>query len=425
MATASARALPLGAFAATLGVVGPDPARLVRQAGDALLAGAGAGAGRAGVVVGVDDAHLLDELSATLVHQLVLRRAASVVLTLRTGQAAPDAVTALWKDGHLSRLELQPLSQDEITTLLEAALGGPLDSVAGWRLWSITRGNVLYLRQLVDGELEAGRLHQAAGVWVWSGTPKLSPGLADLLSARIGQLPDTVKAVVDMLAFGEPLGVPLLVELTDAVAVEQAEARGLVEVYPDQRRLQARLAHPLYGELQRAQIGTLQARRLCGRLAGALAGTGGRRAGDTLRPALLTVESDLAPDPELLTKAAHRATELGDLALAEKLARAAIAAGGGFEPRLLLGNAVHWSGPARADEAEAELAAPCARWWRRPVARSIPRRGGSVRPLRPVRRRSCFRWTCPARSGWPVTRPPPAMLGSGWSPPCSIRDTPT
>ncbi|HKS52793.1 MAG TPA: AAA family ATPase, partial [Pseudonocardiaceae bacterium] len=355
-ATASARALPLGAFAATLGVVGPDPARLVRQASEALLAGAG----KPGVVIGVDDAHLLDELSATLVHQLVLRRAASVVLTLRTGETAPDAVTALWKDGHLSRLELQPLSAEETTALLEAALGGPVDSVTTRRLWSITRGNVLYLRQLVDGELEAGRLHRAAGVWVWSGTPKLSPGLVDLLTTRIGQLPDTVKDVIEVLAFGEPLGVPLLVGLTDAMAVEQAEARGLVEVSADQRRLQARLAHPLYGELQRAQIGTLHARRLRGRLANALAATGGRRAGDTLQRALLTVESDLPPDPALLTKAAHRATELGDLGLAEKLARAAIAAGGGFEPRLLLGNALHWSGPTRAAEAEAELAAVAA-----------------------------------------------------------------
>lgn len=351
--TASGQTLPLGAFAATLGVVGPDPARLVRQASEALLAGGG----KAGVVIGVDDAHWLDDLSATLIHQLVLRRAASVLLTLRTGQTAPDAVTGLWKDGHLSRLELQPLSADETTTLVQAALGGPVDSGTARRLWSITRGNVLYLRHLVDGELEADRLHRAQGMWVWSGTPKLSPGLVELLSARIGQLPDTVKAVVEVLAFGEPLGVPLLVGLTDAAAVEQAEARGLVEVYPDRRRLQARLAHPLYGELQREQTGTLHARRLRGRLAGALAATGGRRAGDTLRRALLTVDSDLPPDPGLLTKAANRATELGDLALAECLARAAIAAGGGFEPRLLLGNALHWSGPERAVEAETELAA--------------------------------------------------------------------
>lgn len=150
-ATASARAWPLGAFAAMLGVVGPDPARLLRQASAALLAGAG----RAGVIVGVDDAHLLDELSATLVHQLVLRRAARVVLTLRTGETPPDAVTALWKDGHLTRLELQPLSQEETAALVEARLDGPLDSAAARRLWSVTQGNALYLRQLVDGELEA------------------------------------------------------------------------------------------------------------------------------------------------------------------------------------------------------------------------------------------------------------------------------
>jgi DNA-binding NarL/FixJ family response regulator len=356
VATASARALPLGAFAATLGVMGPDPARLVHQASAALLAGAGK-TGVGSVIIGVDDAHLLDELSATLVHQLVLRRAASVVLTLRAGETAPDAVTALWKDGHLSRLELQPLSLNETTALLEAALGGVIDSIAARRLWSITQGNVLYLRHLVDGELEAGRLHQAEGLWVWSGTPKLTPGLVELLSARIGQLPDTVKAVVEVLAFGEPLGVPLLVGLTDAVAVEQAEARELVEVYRDRRRLQARLAHPLYGELQRAQIGSLRARRLRGRLADALAGTGERRVDDTLRRALLTVESDLPPDPALLTDAAHRATELGDLALTEQLARAAISAGGRFEPRLLLGNALHWSGPPRAAETESVLAA--------------------------------------------------------------------
>ncbi|HVE96636.1 MAG TPA: helix-turn-helix transcriptional regulator [Pseudonocardiaceae bacterium] len=350
VATASARALPLGAFAATLGVIGPDPARLVRQASEALLAGAG----KAGVIVGVDDAHLLDELSAVLVHQLVLRQAATVVLTLRTGETAPDAVTALWKDGHLTRLELQPLSTEETATLVEARLTGPVDSAAARRLWAITRGNALYLRQLVDGELESHRLHQVAGVWRWAGELALSPGLMELVAARIGQQPDALSDVIDVLAFGEPLGVALLAELTDSTAVEAAEARGLIEVYADGQRLQARLAHPLYGEVQRARIGTLHARRLRGRIAGALAATGGRRPGDTLRRALLTLDSDLAPDPVLLTDAARRATELGDLALAERLARAAVAAGGGFEPQLILGNALGWSG--RGDEAETELA---------------------------------------------------------------------
>ncbi|MGQ0719058.1 MAG: LuxR C-terminal-related transcriptional regulator, partial [Pseudonocardiales bacterium] len=127
--------------------------------------------------------------------------------------------------------------------------------------------------------------------------------------------------------------------------------------YPDGRRLQARLAHPLYGEVQREQMGRLHARRLRGRIACALAATDGRRAGDTLRRALLVMDSDLQPDPVLLTDAARRATELGDLALAERVARAAVAAGGGFESRLLLGNALHWSRRAEADAELASLAA--------------------------------------------------------------------
>ncbi|MGH3670233.1 MAG: AAA family ATPase, partial [Pseudonocardiaceae bacterium] len=194
VATASSQALPLGVFAATLGMLRPDPARLVGMASEALLAGAG----RAGVVIGVDNAHLLDELSAVLIHQLVLRRAASVVLTLRTGEGAPDAVTALWKDGHLPRLELQSLSRNVTATLIEARLGGPVENSTARRLWSITRGNALYLQQLVDGEREARRLQQVSGVWRWLGEPALSPGLAELVSARIGRLPDAQRDVLNV-----------------------------------------------------------------------------------------------------------------------------------------------------------------------------------------------------------------------------------
>jgi hypothetical protein len=193
------------------------------------------------------------------------------------------------------------------------------------------------------------------------------------VSARIGQLPDAQRDVMEVLAFGEPLGVTLLAKLTDAVAVEQAESRGLVEVHPDGRRLQARLAHPRCGEVQRAQLGTLHARRLRGRIAAALAATGARRADDTLRRALLVLESDLPANPVLLTAAARRATELGALALAVRIATAAVAAGGGFEPRLLMGNALTWSGGAA--EAETELAelATLARSDAERVQAAIPR----------------------------------------------------
>jgi hypothetical protein len=42
-----------------------------------------------------------------------LQLVGSVIATIRTGAPAPDAVTALWKDVHLRRLDLQPLSRGE------------------------------------------------------------------------------------------------------------------------------------------------------------------------------------------------------------------------------------------------------------------------------------------------------------------------
>ena len=79
-ATASAHGVPMGAFAPLLSIVVEDPTVVLRSAQDELLAGDD------DVVVGVDDAHLLDDLSALLVQQLVLRRAATVVMTVRTGE---------------------------------------------------------------------------------------------------------------------------------------------------------------------------------------------------------------------------------------------------------------------------------------------------------------------------------------------------
>jgi DNA-binding NarL/FixJ family response regulator len=349
--TASAKALPLGAFATILKLADLDPTRLVPQATEALLAGAGP----ARAVLVVDDAHQLDELSAVLVHQLVLRKAANVVLTLRTGEIAHDAVTALWKDGHLPRLELEPLSLQETTVLVETRLGGPVDDTAVRRLWSITRGNALYLRRLVDDELESGRLRQVVGVWRWSGQFTLSRALVELVSPRIGKLPQDQRDVLDVLTFGGPLEVSLLAELTGARAMEEMEAKGLIEVSQQGRRWQARLADPMFAEVQRMRAGALYARRLRRRIAAALSAAGGRRADDALRHAVLLLDSDEQPDAALLTDAARRATELGDLALAARLARTAVHVGGGFEPRLLLCSALGWSG--RVAEAGSEWAA--------------------------------------------------------------------
>lgn len=118
------------------------------------------------------------------------------------------------------------MSRDESTRLLAAALGGPLDPDSARRLWQLTRGNVLYLRNIVEQEVGRGRLACQHGYWRWTGNPTVPPGLAELIEARIGALPDAVSEVVDILAVGEPIHLRTLATIADTAAVEEAEVRG-------------------------------------------------------------------------------------------------------------------------------------------------------------------------------------------------------
>jgi DNA-binding CsgD family transcriptional regulator len=344
--TASARSTPLGAFEGLLGDLGPDPANVVRRAVESL----GSPSGQRPLIV-IDDAHELDELSALVVHSLVVRGTATVLVTLRSGDQAPDAVTALWKDEHLPRLELQALSAAETTTLVEQALDAPVDSRAADRLWSFSQGNLLFLRHLVDGELRSGRLRKVAGLWQWPETPELTAELSELVRTTMGELTDSVRDVVDLVALGEPLALDALGSLTERGAVEVAEQRGLVRVVRE-ASLTARLAHPLYGEVRRSEMGQLRARRLRGLIVSAVSRDGS--SAEPLRSAVLALDSDLRPAPESLLAAARRAMGLFDLALGERLARAAAEAGAGFGARLAQASALSWL--SRGEEAERILA---------------------------------------------------------------------
>ena len=107
------------------------------------------------LIVFVDDAHLLDSASATLVHQLVLTHAAGLVATVRTGEPAPDPVVALWKDGLVDRHELAGLSPHAVGELLASVLAGLPDPGSVAELMERSGGNVLFLRELVIGAQES------------------------------------------------------------------------------------------------------------------------------------------------------------------------------------------------------------------------------------------------------------------------------
>ncbi len=349
--TSSARTLPLGAFTAWAQSGVTNTVQLVRGVIEALTA---APAGSA-VVVGVDDVHLLDDLSTFVVAQIVQRGAAKVVLTLRDGEPIPTAVREIWRISQFDRLDLQPLSLDETTALLSATLDASVDPDAAQQLWALTRGNVLYLRNIVEQEVADGRLEMQRGYWRWTGDPIVAPSLVELIESRIGDLPAPVADVIDALAVGEPIELAALTRITAPASVEEADTRGLITLESIARGVEVRVAHPLYGEVRRKRAAPTRLRRLRGLVATELAASDDRDdVRVVVRRATLSLDSDLTPDADLLVRAAYGAVGLADLPLAERLAEAAIRAGAGPEANFVRAHALSWL--SRGEEADTVLA---------------------------------------------------------------------
>jgi len=321
--TESARALPLGAFIGDLGEAMSDPLTNVRRVINSFVAQQRRGR----VVVGVDDAHLLDGLSALVVHQLAQSGGARLVVTMRTGTEEPDAVTLLYKDGLLARLDLEPLSAGATREVIESTLGGPVDAHSAARFSQLTGGNALFLRQLLADQIAAGRMHKLAGVWMWDGDVAVSASLSDTVGRQMGRLGPRMATVVDTLSQCEPLAVDVLCDLVRRRDLAAAERMGLVSIERSGGGLMARLAHPLFGELRRASAGEIYLSAIRGRLARRLAENGDTDMRATVRRALLSLESDLDPEPELYLESARYAMTLLDLDLADRFATAAAQAG--------------------------------------------------------------------------------------------------
>jgi ATP/maltotriose-dependent transcriptional regulator MalT len=317
--TESARPLPLGAFSASLGEVVSDPQVSVRRLIDSFVAQQRQGR----LLIGIDDAHLLDGLSAHVVHQLAQSRGARLVVTVRAGADEPDAVTALWKDGLLARIDLEPFSADDTREMIEAELGGPVDARSAQRFWRLTGGNALFVGQLLKQQLAAGCLRRLAGVWMWDENVVVSSSIGDIVDRQLGRLTPEQALVVDTLSQCEPLAVDALCDLVGRRDLEAVEQMRLVTVERTGNTLLARLAHPLFGELRRATAGEIYLSRVRGQLALRLAKETDADMPATVRRALLTLESDLAPDPDLFLRSARFAMTLLDLDLADRFAGAA------------------------------------------------------------------------------------------------------
>lgn len=349
-----AASTPLGALAHLLpadvvrgAVTGEDASVIFGQAFDAFAAQIEP------TLLLIDDVHLLDATSLSLVAQLAANRLVFVLATARTGEPVSAGLAALLRIDGVERIDLRELTRDEVETLLHLALGGPVAAPASAALWGASKGNVLYLRELVQSARGSGALRNTDGVWTLSGPIEGSGRLTDMLAERLVQVDAAGLPVLHTVAVCRRIALDHALELAPFDVLETLERTGLLSTVDDDRRRYVTLSHPLYGELVRASMGGLAARRLLADEAARVQRDGARRRDDPLLVAGWLVAAGRPVDPNVLLQAARLARYAHDFPHVEQLARAARREIPDAEAAALLGEALYEQGSFA--EAEAAL----------------------------------------------------------------------
>jgi DNA-binding CsgD family transcriptional regulator/tetratricopeptide (TPR) repeat protein len=308
--TAAAQRIPLAPLLAAFPDLTPSPDQSIVEV-RARLSGA-----RTRPVVLVDDAHWLDEATQTLLYVLISAREVRAVVTASADFPIPSTIVDLWKNGQLTRVDLEPLDPGQSRVFVEAMVGAPVTAAVAAHLHTRSRGLPLALRELVTAAVAARALVVSDGLGRAVRSLPPSRRLRDVVAANLsGHHPD-VRSALDVVALAEPVPLRLLLRLVDRQRLDLAERAGLIAVSTSWLsggdRDVVTAGHPLYAEIALAGLGRVARRDILGRLvtaAGELPGAGEALA---LRVAAWCLETGQpVPVDDLLTAArlAHRALD--------------------------------------------------------------------------------------------------------------------
>lgn len=286
-------------------------------------------AGERTVVYLVDDIDLLDDASLVFVHQSVLADGARLVATLHQDHVIPPLLADLSRFGRLDRIDVAPFTREASGRVAEYLAGATLDDSTKKRLWRWCRGNALFIGEVIAAARDRGLLDGPEPI-VIDPLPVRAPSLMAVVEERLSHLSDDDRQALTHLAFAEPCGPAELASVADVARLGELERRRLVQADHDGARLRLRLAHPLYGEVIRAQTGPIQGRAILATLARDLLATGARRRADVIPLARFAIDGGVEVETDVLVQATSYAYHAGELALSERIGRRAYERTGDF-----------------------------------------------------------------------------------------------
>ena len=203
-------------------------------------------------VIVVDDWDDLDEASWGVIKGV--RHALDVPIVIsrlqgRTARRTPSGLDASASDSALV-IEMTPLRFEELESVAEQVLGGPVEMGTMSRLFAKSGGVVGLMMSVLSAAVRDGRVRLVGGLWV--ATQDLwSPALRGVVEAQLESLTDDARDALEMIALIGSADVDTVRKLVEWSTLELLERRTLIQLIPSGSRRLVTVVPPLLVEYYR------------------------------------------------------------------------------------------------------------------------------------------------------------------------------
>ncbi|MCU1510552.1 MAG: hypothetical protein JWO34_392 [Arthrobacter sp.] len=183
------------------------------------------------IILFVDNAHDLDELSSMMVAQLSAGAHVTLLAACVDLPHVGGDIMGLWKDDLLRRMDLPPFDFSEVAASLSHEYGGQFSHTAARALWSASGGNALFLHSLAREQIKLGTIARQDGVWVLGNGPiALTGEIRDVVKARLNRLSPGQRDVFELLALAGAVPLQTLMNIADPQDMDALQERAMIHV---------------------------------------------------------------------------------------------------------------------------------------------------------------------------------------------------
>lgn len=187
-----------------------------------------------GIIIFVDNAHELDEMSALTIAQLSV---GGHVRLLAACEEMPDAagdIMSLWKDDLLRRVDILPFDFKDTASILQLKYGGRFSFSAARALWVASGGNGLFVKVLTEEQMVQGLVISHDGAWLLRGTPVVITGeIRGIIKARLSRLSPGQRDIVQLLALGGTIPLQRLMQVAKPEDIDALQESSDIDISSD------------------------------------------------------------------------------------------------------------------------------------------------------------------------------------------------